>query len=199
VLTAACVASASVAVFGIEPWRVWAEWMLNPPAEAYQNWVRWGRLEGESLFTNLALLGVPQHAANLAQAAALFACAGCVWWCYRRPVAADLQLAVLLASTTLAAPHLGPYDAVLLVVAVTILFVRGIEEGFRIGEMPVLMGVWMIQLFNPPGAFRIGVITPFLTGLFLIYALTRARASFAIPAGPPAQWRRFFQVARTVQ
>jgi alpha-1,2-mannosyltransferase len=175
-LTAAAMALASAAVLGIEPWRVWVMWMIDPPAEAYQEWVKWGRLYGDSLFANLVLLGASQAVANAAQAAALLACASAVWWCWRRPLAADLQLATLLAATMLAAPHAAPYDAVLLTVAATILLSRGIDRGFRHGEMPVAMLVWMIQLFNPPGAFRIGLITPLLTLLLIVLTIARAHA-----------------------
>ena len=77
----------------------------------------------------------------------------------------------------LGAPHVGPYDAVLLVVAVTILFARGVEEGFRAGELVILVLVWMVQLFNPPGAFPIGLITPALTILLIAYTMVRARAA----------------------
>jgi len=42
---------------------------------------------------------------------------GCVFWCYRQPMADDLHLAVLLAATILAAPHVIDYDTPLLGVA----------------------------------------------------------------------------------
>ena len=176
IVTAAALACLSLAVLGIEPWQVWIEWMIIPPADAYREWLIAGRLQGESLYTNLVLLGAPNALANAGQIAALALGGGCVWWCYSRPVQADLRLAVLLIATTLAAPHLGPYDAVLLAIAATILFVRGNAEGFRLGEMPVAMLVWMIQLFNPPSAFRIGLITPFLTAALIVYAMLRASA-----------------------
>ena len=177
VIAAAAMALLSVAVLGIEPWRVWIGWMIHPPAEAYGAWLVAGRLQGESLYTNLVLLGAPHALANLGQLIGLIVAAACVWWTYRRAVPADLQLALLLAATMLAAPHVGPYDAVLLVVAVTILFARGVEEGFRAGELVVLVLVWMVQLFNPPGAFPIGLITPVLTILLIAYTMLRARAA----------------------
>ena len=45
---------ASVATFGIEPWRVWIEWVVNPPAEAYRNYQTWNHLADESVYTNLS-------------------------------------------------------------------------------------------------------------------------------------------------
>jgi alpha-1,2-mannosyltransferase len=177
VITASLMALVSLAVLGIEPWRVWIEWMIHPPAAAYREWVVAGRLQGESLHTNLVLLGASDALASFGQCVGFITAAGCVWWAYRRAVPADLQLAMLLGSAMLAAPHVGPYDAVLLVIAATILFARASEEGFRPGELIVLMLVWMIQLFNPPGAFPIGLITPVLTVLLIAYAITRAHAA----------------------
>src|SRR3954468_7525010 len=42
-LAAAGLALVSVAVLGIEPWRIWVEWIVNPPPDAYQKWLIWGR------------------------------------------------------------------------------------------------------------------------------------------------------------
>jgi alpha-1,2-mannosyltransferase len=184
-ITAAGMALVSLAVLGFEPWRVWIGWMIHPPAEAYRAWLVAGRLQGESLYTNLVLLGAPHALANFGQLSGLIVAGACVWWTYRRPVPADLQLALLLAATMLAAPHVGPYDAVLLVVAVTILFARGVEEGFRPGELVVLVLVWMVQLFNPPGAFPIGLITPGLTIMLIAYTMVRARAALDFRPGLP--------------
>jgi alpha-1,2-mannosyltransferase len=177
IIAAAVMALVSLLVFGIEPWQAWLGWMIHPPAEAYRDWLVAGRLQGESLYTNLALLGVPDRLANAGQLLAAFAAGGLVWWSFSRAVPTDLQLALLLAAATLAAPHIGPYDAVLLAIAATIVFACGIADAFRPGELPTVMLVWMIQLFNPPGAFRIGLITPVLTALLIGYIIARARAA----------------------
>jgi alpha-1,2-mannosyltransferase len=166
----------SLAVFGIKPWCVWGGLMINPPTEVYQNWLQWGRLHGESVYTNLALLGAPPLFANAGQTAALLLAAGCVWWSFRQPIPGDLRLVVLLAATVLAAPHVSNYDTVLLVVAATSLFAVALSDGFRRGELIVPMLVWMIQLFNPPNAYRVGLVTPLLTCLLIACAIGRARA-----------------------
>jgi hypothetical protein len=88
----------------------------------------------------------------------------------------DLRLGVLLSATVLAAPHVTNYDTVLLVVAATLLFARGIGNGFRRGEVIVPLLVWMIQLWNPPDAFRIGLVTPLLTCLLIACTIIRWRA-----------------------
>jgi alpha-1,2-mannosyltransferase len=166
----------SAVVFGIKPWSVWGGLMISPPTEFYQTWLKWGRLHGESVYTNLALLGTSPLFANAGQTAALLLAAGCVWWSFRRPIPGDLRLVVLLAATVLAAPHVSNYDTVLLVVAATTLFAVALGEGFRRGELIVPMLVWMIQLFNPPDVYRVGMVTPLLTCLLIACAIARARA-----------------------
>ena len=76
----------------------------------------------------------------------------------------------------LAAPHVSNYDTVLLVIAATSLFAVALSEGFRRGELIVPMLVWMIQLFNPPHSYRVGMVTPLLTCLLIACAIARARA-----------------------
>jgi alpha-1,2-mannosyltransferase len=176
ITAAAALGLSSLAVFGIKPWCVWGGLMINPPTQVYQNWLKWGRLHGESVYTNLALLGASPQFANAGQAAALLLAAGCVWWSFRRPIPGDLQLVVLLAATVLAAPHVSNYDTVLLVVAATSLFAIALAEGFRRGELIVPMLVWMIQLFNPPDVYCVGMVTPLLTCLLIACAIARARA-----------------------
>jgi hypothetical protein len=180
----------SAAVFGIEPWLVWIEWMTNAPPDQYQEWLKWGRSHGESIYTNLAVLGASHAVANLGQLVAMLLAGASVWWCYHRAVPGELQFGVLLAATVLAAPHVTNYDTVLLVVAATLLFARGLDTGFRRGELIVPVLVWMIQLFNPPRAFRIGLITPVLTGLLILCTMLRVRTdpvvSTALQGDDPA-------------
>ena len=176
IATGAAMALASVAVFGIESWLLWIEAIVNPPPGAYQRFLECCRLHDESVFTNLALLGASKTVADLGQLAALLVAGGVVWWCYRRRLPGDLRFAVLLGATVLAAPHVANYDAVLLVVAATLVFGYGLDHGFRAGGVVVPLAVWMIQLFNPPSAFPIGHITPVLTLLLIAGAIARARS-----------------------
>lgn len=177
IATGAGMALGSLAVVGIEAWVLWTQSMVNPPPQAHALFLECCRLHDESVFTNLALLGASKTAADLGQAAAILLAGACVWWCYGRPLARDLQLAVLLAATMLAAPHVTNYDAVLLVVAATLVFAHGLDHGFRIGGVIVPLLVWGIQLFNPPDAFPIGHITPVLTMLLIACAIMQARAA----------------------
>ena len=125
--TACIVTLASVAASGIEPWRVWIEWVVNPPAEAYQNYQTWNHLADESVYTNLFLVHAPAAFAKFGDSrGAPGIC--CVWWSYRRERSDQLQLVALLAATTLAAPHVANYDMVMLSVAATVLFASGLAR-----------------------------------------------------------------------
>ncbi|MGH6977404.1 MAG: hypothetical protein ACREED_10295, partial [Stellaceae bacterium] len=149
----------------------------------YTQWEAIARINGQSSYTYASLLGAPVALANLAQALAVIAAAGCVWWCYRRPMADDLRLAVLLAATLLAAPHVIDYDALLLGVAATLFFVRGYADGFRFGEVTVAVLLWASPLINPPTVFRLGFVTPLLVVLFMGCVMARGRRN-AVPAAP---------------
>jgi alpha-1,2-mannosyltransferase len=178
VITAVIVIVASAAVFGVAPWLAWFDWFLNAPPDAYRTWLDAGRMHGQSIYTNLALLGASHGAASFGQSIASIGSAACVWWCYRRPMQDDLRLPVLLAAAVLGAPHVTNYDTVLLVVAATIVFANGLDHGFRPGGVIVPVAVWVIQLFNPPMVFRIGLITPLLTVLLIGSAIAAASPAF---------------------
>ena len=167
-------AAASVALFGIEPWRAWIALMTEPNA-VYTQWETIARINGQSIYTYTSLLDESAALANFVQAAAAVGAAGCVFWCYRRPMADDLRLAVLLAATILAAPHVIDYDTLLLGIAATLFFVRGYADGFRFGEITVAVLVWASPLINPPTVFRLGFVTPLLIVLFIGCVMARGR------------------------
>ena len=176
VATAALFALASAAVFGLEPWREWLSLMLRPNP-AFEHWLQVGRLMGQSAYTEAVLLGVPAHAASLCQAAATLACAGLVWWCYRYSgMRRDLQLAVLLTATVLAAPHVSNYDAVMVSVAVLLFLCRALDDGFRFGDSILIIVVWSIELLDPPQVIPPGLITPVVYCLFLAAVIARGRS-----------------------
>jgi hypothetical protein len=175
-VTAAALALVSLGVFGGAVWLSWIHWAVNPPPADYQAFLACCRLHDESVYTNLTLLGATNIVADLGQVAAIVLAVGCTWWCWRRALPRALQLAVLLAATFLAAPHVANYDAVLLVVAASLVFAHGLDHGFRLGGAIVPLAVWAIQLLNPPDAFPIGRVTPFLTLLLIAAALRAANA-----------------------
>ncbi|HUB95849.1 MAG TPA: glycosyltransferase family 87 protein [Stellaceae bacterium] len=169
--TAAVLGLASIAVMGIEPWRAWIALMTEPSA-VYDKWRIIARLNGQSLYTDAVLMGAGETLANATQALGAVAAAGCVWWCHRRPLPGDLRLAVMLAATMLAAPHVIDYDAVLLGVAATLFFVHAYRQGLADGDVAMALLVWASPLINPPSVFRIGLVTPLIIVGFIVWMIT---------------------------
>ena len=182
--TGALFAAASVAAFGIRPWIDWIS-LMTGSSDVFNRWPAVGMLKDQSGYACIVMLGCSPELANLLQIAAALAAAGAVWWIYSRPAPKDLRLAVLLSAALLATPHVMVYDAVLLVIAATILFAHGLEEGFRPGELAVTLLAWTITA-APPSLFKIGVATPLLILALIGAVLLRVRATGSVRAALPA-------------
>ena len=176
VVTALLLMLASLLVFGSEPWHAWFDLMTRPSA-LYESWSTIGRMNGQSVYTCAALLGASKMLASLVQGLASLLAAGCVFWIFHRPAAVGLQISVVLAATTLAAPHIIGYDAVMLAIAASLLFCRILEEPARLGESIIIVAAWLSPLVNPPSVFWPGLFTPIVVALFIGCAMLRARGS----------------------
>jgi hypothetical protein len=174
--TAAILIIASVAVFGVDIWKDWAQVMVAPSV-TYQKWLIAGRLNGQSVYSCAVLAGASPGVANFAQAVAAMFGGACVWWSFSREIPTDLRIAVLLAASLLASPHVSSQDGILLGVGAVILFSRVIEDGGRFGEITIIILSWVIELFDPPIIFKLGIVTPLVIALFLAALIMRARAT----------------------
>ena len=187
--TAAALALASLAVFGPGVWLDWFRLMTAPSAQ-FAQWQTIARLNGQSLFTVFSLLHAGPQLANVAQAAGALAAAAAVWLGFRRPLPEQWRLAVLLAATTLAAPHIIDYDALLLGVAALLFLDVAWAKSARIADGVLAACVWLSPLANPPSVFVVGLLTPLFVALLVLRMLderdaraTEARAVPAISAG----------------
>jgi hypothetical protein len=72
-------------------------------------------------------------------------------------------LAILLAGAVLAAPHSGPYDAVLLVVAVGLLLASETNNAPNRLHWLLGFGIWLVPLLSPPAYVLAGRFAPLLT------------------------------------
>ena len=171
IAAAMAVVAASIAVFGVAPWRQWIAFMSGA-GDTYGRWTAVGEFKGQSIYACVAMLGASHTLAGLLQVFAAAAAAAAVWWVYRRTVETDLRLIVLLAATMLATPHVMAYDAILPVVAATLLFQRNLAEGYRPREATIAMLLWLSTAF-PPVLFRIGLVGPILTALVIAVVLQR--------------------------
>ena len=121
----------------------------------------------------MSFLGAPQHLANLAQMAAIAACAGLVYWTHRKPMPREFRLAVVLAATMLSSPHILLYDAMTAEVAASLFFVYALRNGAPVIDTAISVPLWLITLMNPPTLFAVGEVTPFLIVAFLVLVIRR--------------------------
>jgi alpha-1,2-mannosyltransferase len=154
----------SLIVFGPEIWRSWLS-LVTGMDEAFRAWVTSGRLNGMSVFACATWVGASPAVANLAQGVAIALAAAIVYLAFRRPAPGALQLAVLLAATMLAAPHVSTSDAVLLALAASLFVVASGPLGPA--QLMLAAAVWISPFFNPPSVFRPGCLTPVLILLLL--------------------------------
>jgi hypothetical protein len=182
--TAIVLALASLAVFGTGLWQEWIQLMIAPSA-GYQEWLIAGRLNGQSVYACARWIGASMTVANTAQAIATTLGAACVYWSFRRPGAADLKTAVVLAATLLAAPHVSSQDGIMLAVASIFLLYRALDDGFRPGEIALIAFVWFIEACDPPIIFKIGVATPLVLGFFIAAVIARAKTQASAALAKP--------------
>jgi Glycosyltransferase family 87 len=174
--TALALALLTLPVFGIEIWRHWFE-LMSGADPTYREWVVNGRLNGLSVFACATWLGAPAVVANLAQALAVAAAAGFVYWAYRAPRPAGLQLAIMFAATMLAALHASASDAVLLGLAASLYLAAPRRGVLPSSAVALAAAVWIAPLLNPPSIFRPGAFTPVLILLFLANIVGELRRS----------------------
>lgn len=166
----------SLMVPGVELWQGWLHLFLSGDP-AFHTWVNAGRIYGQSVFTCLRMLGLPDGAANVGQLLAVVFAAVCVWLAFRRRLPPAEQLAVLLCGMILAAAHVGNYDAIMLGIAAMLVLQQGLSRPFRPGEALLAMLVWLSTAVNPPFIFKFSVITPLLVAALMIRLLGHAATS----------------------
>jgi hypothetical protein len=163
--TAAALIAASVAVFGAGPWHDWLAALFDPANEIHRGWTGLSLLWGESVYSDALLLHARPALAQAAQAVALLLAALAVAWAYAR--GAPLRLAVLLAASVLAAPHVAPYDTLLAGLAAALFFARALERGFGAYDLPLALALFLTPLYGAPMVSPVGFAAPILLLLFL--------------------------------
>jgi alpha-1,2-mannosyltransferase len=173
---AAALVLASAALFGVQSWNLWVGQAFGAHDPALEHWFSETFLRGYSLYVCAALAGMSDLAAQAIQATGSLAAASAVWWAYHRPGAAEAKLAILLAASILATPHLQAYDMVLLAAAVILLFSRA-EGGIGPGELALFALVWILPFFRPWTAPSGRAVLPLVLIALLAYAVARAMPS----------------------
>jgi len=93
---------------------------------------------------------------------------------HRIPIAAGTRekTGVFLAATVLAAPHSGPYDVTLLVIAAAFwLMARGAPLPLWCWTLAFM--IWLMPMLSPPLLFPVARIAPLFPGLLILLLLLR--------------------------
>lgn len=174
---------ASWLLFGPGVWAGWVHLAAQNATGADPRWFLDGSRWDNSVHTCAWLLGLGSSGAAVLEVAALLGGAVAVYAAFRAPLAKDVRLAVLLAATTLAAPHTGPYDTLLLVAAAGLLLA---DRGGQATLLTWTLGlcVWLLPLAGQPAISVPARFGPLLTVL-LIAVLFRRREPEADSAPLP--------------
>jgi hypothetical protein len=183
--SAFALAVASAVIFGIELWLWWIPQAINNLVSPDAKWLTYGRIWGHSVWACAVLLGLPERQASILQLAAILSSAAATFMAFRSSLSADNKLIVLLAATVLAAPHSGPYDATLLVVAVALWLAASIDTP-RFRDWLVGLGIWMVPLLSPAVYVPAGRLSPLLTIALigLVFGVLRSPERSGEPAIP---------------
>jgi hypothetical protein len=168
--TVVALLAASLVVPGMALWAGWLHLFLGGDP-AFHHWVDAGRIYGQSVFTCLRLAGLPDGMANVGQGAAILLSGFCVWRAFRSRLPEGLRLAVLLPAMTLAAAHLGDYDALLLGIAAMLVLGEGLSRPFASGEAVLAVAIWLSTGFEPPFVFHPAMVTPLIVAAFMLRVL----------------------------
>lgn len=169
--TSVLLIAVSAALFGVDAWRSWIE--MAGGASDLSALATAGRLSGASVFACAILFGAAPPIATALQALAAVIAAGAVYISWRSQIPETLKLAVLLAATVFGAPHATGYDALLVAFAASLLFVHGMEHGFRPGEAVIALLAWAYPLITPPVLHPLGRLAPAIVAVTIIVVMIR--------------------------
>jgi len=175
----------SALIFGIDLWTWWVPQAVANLTSPDPKWVEYGRIWGNSVWACAVLLGLPTRVASLLQLAALAGGAIATFVAFRSPLATDRKLSVLLAAAVLAAPHSGPYDVVLPVVAVALWLAGEAKAPNRLHWL-LGFGIWLVPLVSPPAYVVAGRFAPLLTVTLIGLLMSELRGANRSEAGAVA-------------
>ncbi|MBV8920386.1 MAG: DUF2029 domain-containing protein [Bradyrhizobium sp.] len=188
-VAAACstlvLAGASAVIFGADLWTWWGAQAIANLASPEPKWIEYGRIWGHSVWACAFLLGLPDLLASLLQLMAIAASAAATFVAFRSSLGSDKQLAVLLAAAVLAAPHSGPYDAILLVAAVALWLAGEIKAPNR-SHWLLGFGIWLVPLVSPPALVVAARFAPLLTVALIGLILSELREPKRLEVGAVA-------------
>lgn len=187
--SAAGLSLASLAVFGTATWVDWFRLMLGATPQ-FSQWEATGRQSGMSVFACVYAICHADALSRLAQDMMIVVAALLVALVFRMPGRQSLRAAALLLAIGLAAPHYSNYDMLVGCIGATVVWLEGLETGFRPGELVLCLLCWASPLTFSPRLTLVGAATPVWTLLLLGYVVARA-----VPGWKPSLFGKVLQPA----
>ena len=162
---------ASGLIFGWDLWLRWFPLIIENLVSPGEKWIVYGRMWGHSVYTCTVLLGAPPKLASWLQLLAMLGAAVSVVIAFRARLGMREKIAVFLAATILAAPHSGPYDVTLLVIAAAF-WLMSRAAPLPLGCWTLAFMIWLLPMLSPPALFPVARIAPLVPAV-LIWLLLR--------------------------
>jgi arabinofuranan 3-O-arabinosyltransferase len=174
-VTAALMAAASWAAFGIEIWQAFFS-SIGQTSQAFlsNGWADWHKLQ--TAFGLMRVLGGPEWLAWSVQALVAIVAAVCVALVWRGRAPCEVKAATLVTAVLLATPYLYTYDLVVLAVPLAFLFRLARTDGFLPNELTGVGAACALVLIFP------FVNAPVGLGAVLVVAALIARRALLFPA-----------------
>ncbi|WP_439393079.1 glycosyltransferase family 87 protein [Bradyrhizobium sp. PMVTL-01] len=166
----------SAATFGLDPWREWLGHTLPGALMGGAGDLAWsnaGRVWGLSVWACVTALAAPDWLANAAQGAAIVLAIICTWIVFSGAFERDRRIAVLLTATLIAAPHVSPYDLVLLAGVVLLLYRDMLDGLVMMPGSSLLLLPWSAPLVEVPRLSVFGFAVPVVM-VCLLFVLLRS-------------------------
>ena len=181
-LSAFAMMIASGLIFGWDLWLRWFPVILENLVSPNEKWIEYGRMWGHSVYTCAVLLGAPARLASSIQLLATLGAALSVVIAFRSRLGMREKTAVFLAATVLAAPHSGPYDGTLLVIAAAF-WLMAREAPLPLWCWTLAFMIWLLPMLSPPLLFPVARIVPLFPILLILLVLRPEVSPIRQPAG----------------
>ena len=171
--SAALLSLASLAAFGLASWLGWFRLMLGGTAQ-FSQWEAAGRQSGMSVFACVYAVCHVEAVSRLAQDVTSIVAALLVARVFSKRARPLTAAAAMLLATGLAAPHYAIYDMLIGGFGATLVWLDGLQRGFRPGELMLCLLCWVAPLTFSPRLTLVAAATPGCTLLLLGYVVVRA-------------------------
>jgi hypothetical protein len=169
-LSALAMMIASGLVFGWDLWIRWFPLIIENLVSPNEKWIEFGRMWGHSVYTCAVLLGAPDRVASWLQLLVTLGAAISVVLAFRSRLGTREKIAVFLAATVLAAPHSGPYDITLLVIAAAF-WLMAQAAPLPLWCWTLAFMIWLLPMLSPPMLFLVGRFVPLFPVLLIVLLL----------------------------